>query len=128
MTYQLGLSADTLNNVQGAVENMPPPRAAFQPYTRIVGQNGQGAPVEMGPPTLVWRFAFLTPAQHLWLLSYLNGASGNVYVRTSTLDGAESGLRFETFAAVMWRPQVREFIGGLYRDVSVRFSQLVTVS
>jgi hypothetical protein len=126
MTYAIGLTADTLVELPRAKDSsnvllrIPPPfPAQFTPY-RIVGQNGAGAPVAVGFPTVTWHWTRLQKKWFDYFTALLGGATSvNLYIRTRDDAGA-----FQVYSATMWRPTSSPGSGNARLNVDQKFTQL----
>lgn len=101
----------------------------FLPYTEIVGQSGDGRPIEMGPPVCTWNFRRLTQEDYNFFLGYwalqFETPPKVIFIKTRVEEGNAFDLDF--FTCVMWRP-ISTVEPGKYRtNVVIKFTQLVEV-
>lgn len=121
--YGLGLTSGAIMELTEQNPLIPPPYPVdYLPYTTIVGQNGLGEPIEMGPPTLTWNWDKMTLAQYDWFLGICTGASVPLFVKTRIEGGVP--LQFGLFRAIMWRPKSGVRPGPLRANVEIKFTQL----
>jgi len=127
MPYEMGNAGDMRNIFTNL--GVDPYPIEYLPYTEIVGETGDGRPVEMGPPTCTWRFRILRQWQYEWLLWWWRRQFSPTLDPVRITTRIESGvtLSFSTFSCIMWRP-TSTVIPGKYRaDVVVKFTQLEEV-
>lgn len=129
MNYAIGADHDGLTELiriayGGETFAIPPPfPATYLPYTRIVGQNGQGGPIYMGPPTLTWHWNLMLKEWYNFFLSLLgSNLSATVNLRTKLETG-----EFQEFTAVMWFPTSTPARGQQRSNVDIKFTQLSAV-
>lgn len=125
--FALGTTQDAMQSLSAA--GLSAPRFTFSPQTKIVGQNGIGMPVPMGPPTLKWAWDWMYLSQWNWLLAWTpNGASSTpLFVQSPQEEPNGDDLAFGLWQANLWRPTSR-VSGGSRVNVEVKFTFLVVVS
>jgi len=128
MAYEIGTVGEGMSALLGVMGNEPYP-IEYLPYTEIVGQTGDGRPVEMGPPICVWRFTRLTQWQYNWLwnwwLRQFSPHNETIRIKTRVDPGAH--LSYTTFDCIMWRPTSTVVPGRWRSAVEIRFTQLEEV-
>lgn len=122
MDYQIGVSSGSLMNlsalaVSGSTVEVSYPKSTYMPYSSEQ-QLVSGLVRGVGYPVAVWIWGVITREERDALRSFCPGKSANVYIRTKTMDSADS---YATFAAVMvWNTQEEE------RDTQRRIGLKIT--
>lgn len=116
------------------IESLAPmlaPKGSFQPYAEPF-QLGNGRIRGGGLPTDSWTFSYLPKSARDNLRDFCTGASSAVYIRTRTIDAADSITgedAFETFSAVVVWPldETKDRPKGTRVPFVLTFRQLVTL-
>lgn len=125
--YGIGLSSGNILQLLQQNPVIPPPYPVeYLPYTEIAGENGLGEPIEVGPPTLTWRWDKLTLRQYNFFLGLCTGASVPAFVSSRVEGGTD--LEFGIFSVIMWRPKSGVKQGPLRSNVEIQFRQLVRLA
>lgn len=110
-----------------------PTLITFQPFSTVIGKNGEGEELEMGFPVIKWQWNWLPQTDIAVLQGY---ERKRVYVRTETQTGTIR--RFKVYAAYLQRLRLGDPIVAAYdgppdgvrqkRSVEAEFSQGVEFS
>ena len=127
MPYEMGNAGDM--KVLMTEIGIDPYPIEYLPYTEIVGETGDGRPVEMGPPTCTWRFSIMKQSQYDWLLYWYNRQFPDKLLPVRITTRIESGntVQFSTFSCIMWRPISTVVPGNFRSNVVIKFTQLEVV-
>ena len=103
--------------VSGSTVNVSYPKSIYTPYSSEQ-QLVSGLVRGVGYPTATWIWAVITREERDALRTFCPGKSANVYIRTKTMDSADS---YKSFSAVMvWNTQEEE------RDIQRRVQFKIT--
>ena len=98
--FGIGLTAETITNVEEMAVFVPPPKALPPKWpTEISLPSGQVR--RMGFPTQIWHFGYLDRAQRDQLRDFCPGKSAEVYITTEIFDDVTSTPTFADYRAVM---------------------------
>lgn len=100
---------------------LPAPHGLFTPYTQPVTL-GDGSVRGAGWKSAEWRWGFLSRTQRDILRAYCAGASAGVYIKTRTVDSADTFAMYS--AKMVWPPQ-EEPQAGRRLEFNVKFQGLV---
>ncbi len=127
MPYEMGNAGDM--KVLMTEIGIDPYPIEYLPYTEIVGETGDGRPVEMGPPTCTWHFSIMKQSQYDWLLYWWRRqfAPQLLPVRITTRIEFGNVVSFSTFSCIMWRPTSTVVPGNFRSNVVIKFTQLEAV-
>lgn len=115
-----------LTNVESITVSSGPsiraPNGNFQPYSQPL-KLGNGLVRGGGWPTDVWRWGYMTQQQRDALRAYSTGASNSVYIKTRTVDSADS---YAVFSASMIWPIKEERVATRRDTFELQFQKLVS--
>jgi hypothetical protein len=115
-------SASLLGNLATPVDY---PKSTFSPYAgeqQLISGLVRG----VGYPNCTWTWSIITREQRDILRTFCPGKSANVYIRTKTMDLADS---YHTYSAIMvWPTQQEERDFQRRVGLSISFKTLVLVS
>lgn len=128
-SYEIGTSTTTRVNVELLTSTslipFPPPRSTFQPYSQPV-ELGDATVRGAGYPVAEWHWDFLTTPQRDALRAFCTGASATVYVKTKTMETANT---YGTFQAIMlWPPAEERIEKGDRSDFNLVFRCIATTT
>lgn len=85
-------------------------------------KSGQGLIVPVGLPSAEWRWNYVSKSEFAALVALAGGDSRLAFGTTRLWDDA---MTINTFSqVVVERPVYEEYTGGIFRDVTLRLSQL----
>jgi hypothetical protein len=122
--YAIGLSAETLTNIESLTVSVRPPKHGFSPYSKPLPL-GNGTVRGGGWPTASWNWKILGRAERDQLRTFCPGASAEVFITTRISDNADE---YKTFSAVMLWPQEEEKDAGKRPDFTLKFQRLAEVT
>ncbi len=101
--YAIGLTAETLQNLEDDLGLPPPHPAVFQEWSTSYTA-GDGSVYGDGWPSVEWHFDYLSAVHVAALRTFCTGKSAPVYIRTIQADGTTYG----NYSAVMTWPTMPE--------------------
>jgi hypothetical protein len=127
-SYAIGSDPEDMTNVEALESDriaVPPRGLAVEPYS-VYRTAASGTVYGDGYPQTKWVFDTVDQGFLDSLLSYISGASGQVYITTRDDDGD-----YTTYRAIMHRPRVHQEMSPAYgdnwHDVTIRFTRLEAV-
>jgi hypothetical protein len=127
--YQIGTSSGSmiklaLVTTSGSSTPIPYPKSSFQPYADeqvLVSGLVRG----VGFPIAVWTWGVITRTERDALRQYCPGKSANVWIRTKTMDSADSNANYS--AVLVWPTQEEERDTQRRLNLKITFKTLVAV-
>lgn len=128
--YRIGVSSGSMVllaslTTSGSSTPVPYPKSTFMPYSdeqELVSGLVRG----VGYPVAVWIWGVVTRVERDALRQFCTGKSSAVYIRTKTMDSADS---YHTYSAVMvWPTQEEERDTQARLQLKITFKRLVLIS
>ncbi len=128
--YQIGVVSGSMMKlgelvISGSSIPVPAPKSTFTPYAdeqALVSGLVRG----VGYPTATWTWGVLTRQERDALRAFCPGKSARIYIRTKTMDSADS---YHTYQAVMvWATQEEERDTQRRLEFKVDFKSMVLIS
>lgn len=128
--YQIGVTSGSMVKLENLVvsgSSVPVayPKSTFQPYSseqKLVSGLVRG----VGYPVAVWIWNVITREERDALRTFCPGKSANVFIRTKTMDSADS---YHTYSAVMvWNTKEETRDTQRRTEFKITFQTLVLIS
>lgn len=130
INYEIGVASGSMMNlgalvVSGSSVPVSAPKSTFTPYADEVTLVS-GLVRGVGYPTATWTWNVITREERDALRTFCTGKSSRVYIKTKTMDSADS---YHTYYAVMvWDTQEEERDTQRRLELKITFKTMVLVS
>lgn len=123
--YQIATTQVGLTNVNALATPVSDPRSTYTPYAEEIALSS-GLVRGMGYPTATWSWDIISRAERDMLRTFCPGKSATVYIRTKTMDTADS---YHTFQCVMvWPTQDEERTYQRRMQFKISFKTMVLIA
>lgn len=128
--YQIGVSSGSMMKLEslvisGSTVVVPYPKSTFIPYSEEQ-QLVSGLVRGVGYPQATWIWGVTTREERDALRTFCTGKSASVYIKTKTMDSADS---YHTYTGVMvWPTQEEERDVQRRTELKILFRRLVLIS